>query len=123
MQKFTAIGRLGADPNMRFTPNGKAVTDFPLAINDYNDNTMWVRVTLWEDKAENAKEYLAKGDQVYVEGPMQFDKDSGAPETYISKKDGKTYANFKMTAYTIEYLKTSRKQEEVPQKEVAPWKR
>ena len=122
MQKFTAIGHLGADPEMRFTPKGIAVTDFPIAINDYNDNTMWVRVTLWEDKAENAKEYLSKGDQVYVEGVLQFDNKTGGPETYVSKKDGKTYTNFKMTAYSIEYLKTSRKQE-TPEKEVAPWKR
>ena len=104
MQKLTLIGRLGADPDMRFTPGGKAVTNFPVAVNEYNDKTLWVRVTVWEDKAENCKEFLKKGSQVYVEGRLDFDADTGGPETYLSKKDGKTRASFNMTAYTVQFL-------------------
>ncbi len=104
MQKLTLIGRLGADPVMRFTPKGQAVVNFPVAVNEYNDKTLWVRVAVWGDRAENCNEYLKKGSQVYVEGRLDFDAGTGGPETYLSKKDGKTRASFNMTAYSVEFL-------------------
>jgi len=119
MQKITLIGHLGSAPEMRFTPQGKAVANFPVAVNNYNDQTQWFRITVWEEKAENCREYLQKGSQVYIEGRLDFDPETGGPKTYLSKKDGQTRASFEITAFTVEFLsKTKGKKEE---KEEVPW--
>lgn len=67
---------------MTYTPNGKALTKFSLAVNrrskgtdgQYKDETTWFNVTCWERLAETANSYLFKGSKVYVEGRMQSRK-------------------------------------------------
>lgn len=108
-QKITLVGYLGTDPEMRYTPQGKAVTDFRMAISGYDDTTMWVKVTSWGDQAENCKEYLSKGSLVLVEGRMMYDKETGSPETYVSKKDGQTHASFEVTASLVKFLLTKQR--------------
>ena len=122
-QKWTGVGYLGRDPEMRFTAQGKAVTDFSIAISGYDDTTMWVKVTTWDKVAENCKEYLSKGSLVLVEGRMDYDKGTGNPETYVSKKDGKTYSSFKVTAQSVQFLITKKADEEEsrPAARKAPW--
>lgn len=123
-QKWFGVGYLGADPVMRFTPQGKAVTDFRIAINGYDDSTMWVKVTVWDKAAENCNEYLSKGSLVLVEGRMDYDKDTGNPETYVSKKDGQTYASFGVTAHRVQFLITKNNGKEGQDSEPnrkAPW--
>lgn len=79
INKVILIGRLGKDPEMRFTPNGKAVTNFTMATseiwNDQNgekqERTEWHRVVTWGKLAENCAKLLSKGKQVYVEGRLQ----------------------------------------------------
>lgn len=79
LNKVLLIGNLGADPEMRYTPNGKAVTTFRIAVNrtwrDSNgaqqDDTQWVRIVTWEKLAEICNRYLTKGRQVYIEGRLQ----------------------------------------------------
>jgi single-strand DNA-binding protein len=76
------IGFLGADPVLRYTPNGKAVCDISVATNSYykdangesHTDTEWIRCTLWGRDAENASQYLHKGSQVHVEGRIKTDK-------------------------------------------------
>jgi len=122
MQKFTGIGYLGADPTMRYTPKGKAVTNLRLAIKGHDDATMWVNVTVWGKQAEACNEYLKKGSQVYVDGRMEYDPDTGAPKTWISKKTGQTGTSFEMTAFSVEFLTIPEdKRKPVAKKEV-PWK-
>ncbi len=80
--KIILIGNLGRDPELRYTPQGDAVCDFSIAINDrkrdksgeYQDVTTWFKVTLWRKLAENASKYLAKGKQVYIEGRLEIDE-------------------------------------------------
>lgn len=122
-QKWTGVGYLGTDPTMRFTPQGKAVTDFRMAINGYDDTTMWVKVTAWGDQAENCNKYLSKGSLVLVEGRMDYDKETGNPETYVSKKDGQTYASFGVVANYVKFLVTNKKEEESDDvsSRKAPW--
>ncbi len=82
LNKVQIIGNLGADPEMRFTPSGAAVTNFRVAVNrtrrgpDGNnvDETEWFRVVAWEKLAETCNEYLRKGNSVYVEGRLQSRK-------------------------------------------------
>jgi single-strand DNA-binding protein len=80
--KIIAIGNLGRDPELRYTPQGDAVCDFSIAVNDrkrdksgeFQDVTTWFKVTLWRKQAENASKYLTKGRSVYVEGRLQVEE-------------------------------------------------
>ena len=73
------IGNLGRDPEMRYTPNGQAVTQFTVAVNrnykdqtgEWKEETEWFRVVAWGPLGERAAEYLRKGGKVYVEGRLQ----------------------------------------------------
>ncbi len=74
-----AIGRLGSDPTMRYTPNGHAVTSFSVATNRSYTNgdgekkaeTEWINVVAWRQLAEICNQYLAKGRLVAVVGRLQ----------------------------------------------------
>ena len=75
--KVMIIGNLGRDPEMRYTPNGRPVTEFSVAVNqstknqqtgDWVEATDWFRVTVWGDRAERTAEQLRKGHRVFVEG-------------------------------------------------------
>lgn len=65
------IGRLGADPEVRYTQSGKAVCSIRLAVNGWKDSVEWVPVVMWDKLGEIAGQYLSKGAQVYVSGRMQ----------------------------------------------------
>jgi len=80
INKVILIGRLGKDPEIRYTPNGAAVANFPIATSrewkdkntgEKQENTEWHRIVAWERPGEICGEYLHKGSQVYVEGRLQ----------------------------------------------------
>ena len=79
LNKVMVIGNLGADPEMRYTANGSAVTEFRVAVNrNYTTNegerreeTEWFRIVTWNRLAETCSQYLSKGRQVYVEGRLR----------------------------------------------------
>ncbi len=78
LNKVMLIGRLGADPEIRYTPDGVAVANFRLATNrpvkqgeQWGEETDWHRVVAFRRLGEIAGEYLSKGSQVYVEGRLQ----------------------------------------------------
>jgi len=79
LNKVQMTGRLGADPEMRYTPQGHAVTTFRAASNrswrtaegEAHEDTEWFRVVAWNKLAEICNQWLAKGSRVYVEGRMQ----------------------------------------------------
>jgi single-strand DNA-binding protein len=75
--KLQIIGNLGRDPELRYTPNGRPVTTFSVAVNQATKNqqtgewveaTDWFRVSVWGDRAERAAESLRKGSRVFVDG-------------------------------------------------------
>lgn len=79
LNKVLLIGNLGKDPETRYMPNGKAVTNINLATTEkwkdkasgeQKEATEWHRVTFYERLAEVAGEYLKKGSSVYVEGKL-----------------------------------------------------
>src|SRR5919202_6109886 len=86
LNKVQIIGNLGADPEMRYTPSGTAVTNFRVAVSrtrrgpDGNniDETEWFRIVAWDSPnyklAEICDKYLRKGSKVYVEGRLQSRK-------------------------------------------------
>jgi len=79
LNKVMLIGRLGRDPEMRYTPSGRPVTTFSLASSrtwntsegERRTETEWFTVVTWGSLAEICKQYLVKGQQVYVEGRLQ----------------------------------------------------
>jgi single-strand DNA-binding protein len=79
INKVILIGNLGKDPELRYTPSGTAVASFSLATSEkwkdrdgnMQDKTEWHNIVVWGRQAEIAKEYLAKGRQVYIEGRIQ----------------------------------------------------
>jgi single-strand DNA-binding protein len=80
VNKVMLIGRLGADPEVRYVPSGSAVANFNLATNrsfkdkegKIQDQTEWHRIVAWSRLAEFAKQYLRKGMRVYIEGRLQY---------------------------------------------------
>jgi len=83
INKVILIGNLGQDPETRYMPNGKAVTNLRIATTegwtdrqsgDKQERTEWHSVVLFEKLAEIAAEYLKKGSQVYVEGSLRTRK-------------------------------------------------
>ncbi len=76
--KAMIIGNLGRDPEMRYTPSGRPVTEFSVAVSHRSrdaqsgawadDGTDWYRVTVWGERAERTAEQFRKGNKVFVEG-------------------------------------------------------
>jgi single-strand DNA-binding protein len=88
------IGHLGKDPEMRYTPSGRPVTTFTVAVSrswnsadgERHAETEWFNVVAWGNLAEICKQYLAKGQQVYVEGRLQtrrWDDKEGQKHTSV----------------------------------------
>ena len=83
VNKVLLIGHLGQDPEIRYLPNGDAVTNITLATSDSwkdkqsgetKERVEWHRVVIFGKLAEIAGEYLRKGSQVYIEGQLQTRK-------------------------------------------------
>jgi single-strand DNA-binding protein len=82
LNKVMIIGHLGRDPEMRYTPSHRAVTNFNVAASrswktadgERHTETEWFNVVAWGSLAEICHEYLSKGQQVYIEGRLQTRK-------------------------------------------------
>jgi single-strand DNA-binding protein len=82
LNKVMIIGRLGRDPEMRYTPSGRPVTTFNVATTrnwnssdgERHTETEWFNVVAWGSLAEICKQHLAKNQQVYIEGRLQTRK-------------------------------------------------
>jgi len=75
LNKVQLIGYLGKDPETRFTPTGKKVCHFTLAVNRRgSEEPDWFNIEAWERLAEVCQQYLAKGRLVYIEGRLQTDR-------------------------------------------------
>jgi single-strand DNA-binding protein len=111
-QKIFIMGNLGRDPEMRYMPDGTAVTNFNVAVNySYTDprsgqqidETTWFRVSAWGRQAETANQYLSKGRQVFVEGRLLSDPATGGPRTF-TRQDGTVGASFEIRASAIKFI-------------------
>jgi len=79
LNKVMIIGHLGRDPEMRYTPSGRPVTTFSVAVSrtwntvdgERHSETEWFNIVAWGNLAEICKQYLYKGQQVYIEGRLQ----------------------------------------------------
>ncbi len=79
VNKVILLGRLGRDPELRYTPKGQAVANFTVATNEIwrnqdgerQERTEWHRIVVWGKTAEFCGNYVTKGRQVYIEGRLQ----------------------------------------------------
>lgn len=104
VNKVILIGRLGNNPDIRYTPGGSAVANFSVATNEsYNDKsgqkqekTEWHRVVVWGKLAQLCGEYLQKGRQVYLEGKLQTRQ--------WQDKDNQTKYTTEIIAQSVQFL-------------------
>jgi len=102
--KIVIVGHLGRDPELRYTPQGKALCKFSVATSERRknaageteDHTTWFRVTVWGRQAELANEYLTKGRQVYIEGRFRLEE--------YTDREGQTRHSAEVNATDIQFL-------------------
>lgn len=104
INKVILVGRLGNDPEVRYTQDGSAVASFSIATSDEwkdketgdkKERTEWHRIVAWRKLGEICGEYLSKGRQVYVEGKLQ---------TRSWEKDGVTRYTTEIVASDVQFL-------------------
>jgi len=102
LNRVQLIGNLGKAPESRFTPSGKKVTHFSIAISqrwksngETKEYTEWVNIEAWGRLGEVCQEYLRKGSLVYIEGRLKTDK-------YEDKGETKYYT--KVVALSLQFL-------------------
>ncbi|SMO85309.1 single-stranded DNA-binding protein [Fodinibius sediminis] len=104
LNKAMIIGRLGQDPDVRYTQSNTAVANLSVATSErykdkqgeWKETTEWHRVVAWGRLAEICQEYLKKGSQVYIEGPIQTRQ--------WEDKDGQTRYTTEIKALTMTML-------------------
>ncbi len=104
LNKVMLIGNLGTDPEMRYTANGSAVTNFRLACSrsftgqdgERQEETEWFSVVTWNKLAETCSQFLQKGRRAYVEGRLQTRSWEG--------QDGQTRYRTEVIANTVLFL-------------------
>jgi len=100
--RFTAVGNLTRDPEIRYTPSGMAVTTLPIAINtrfkangEIKEETLFIDVVVFNKQAETCTQYLSKGKMVLVEGRIRERK---------WEKDGTLHRKIEVIANTVRFL-------------------
>lgn len=105
VNRVTLVGRLGKDPETRYTSGGQAVCNFSVATDEtYKDRagerqkrTEWHRIVMWGKLAEIAQQYLKKGALVYIEGRIQS-------RQWEDKRDGQKKTSYEIVADTMKML-------------------
>ena len=104
INKAIIVGRLGRDPELRYTPDGTAVANFSVATSEEwkdknsgekKERTEWHRIVAWRRLGEICGEYLSKGRQVYIEGKLQ---------TRSWEQDGVTRYTTEIVATDVQFL-------------------
>jgi single-strand DNA-binding protein len=105
VNKVIILGRLGQDPELKYTPSGAAVCNFSLATSEsWNDKatgqkqerTEWHRIVVWGKLAELCNQYLSKGRQAFVEGKIQT-------RSWDDKDGNKRYTT-EIAANTVQFI-------------------
>jgi single-strand DNA-binding protein len=104
VNKVILVGRLGQNPEVRYTPSGAAVANFSVATNENwtdksgqkQERTEWHRIVVWGKLAELCSQYLSKGRQAYLEGRLQTRE--------WQDKDGNKKYTTEVHAQTVQFL-------------------
>lgn len=110
LNRVQLIGRLGKDPESKYTPTGKKVAHFSVAISqrwktggESKEYTEWVNIEAWGRLGEVCQDYLKKGSLVYIEGRLKTDR--------YEDKDGDTKYYTKVVALSLQFLDKREKDE------------
>ena len=96
-QEELFLGRLGVNPELKYTKEGKAVCNLSVAVNKTSDDkAIWKKVVVWEKQAEQCNLYLKKGNQVFVHGRIE-------KKNYLAK-DGNTKTYEEVKANLVGFL-------------------
>jgi single-strand DNA-binding protein len=115
VNKAMLLGRLGSDPDLKYTPGGAAVAKFSMATTENwvdksgqrKEETTWHKVVVWDKMAENCARYLSKGRQVFVEGRIRV-------ESWDDKTTGKkTYAT-EIVATNVQFISDGAPKDQAP---------
>jgi single-strand DNA-binding protein len=120
LNKVMIIGRLGADPEMRYTPSGSPVTTLRVAAGrqwrdgggEQREETEWFSVVAWNKLAEICSQYLTKGSRVYIEGRLQT-------RSWDDQQSGQTRYKIEVIASDMIILdgRAARDDDDAPQRE------
>jgi single-strand DNA-binding protein len=118
LNKVLVIGRLGRDPEMRYTPSGRPVTTFSVATSrtwttsegERRVETEWFNIVAWGSLAEICKQYLTKGQVVYIEGRLQT--------RHWDDNEGNKHTSVEIVANEMIMLSEKRESDETPVAEV-----
>lgn len=110
IQQVMYEGFLGSDPEMRYTPSGKVVTNFSIgssssytnANGDKVTNTTWLRVSAWGKLAEIVNQYCKKGSHVVIVGRLKGDE-KGRPSVFTNS-NGDSSASFDVVASEVHFM-------------------
>jgi len=112
LNRVQLIGRLGKDPESKYTPTGKKVTHFSLAVSqrwktagETKEYTEWVNIEAWGRLGEVCQEYLKKGSLVYIEGRLKTEK--------YEDKEGELKYFTKVVALSLQFLDKRDKDEPI----------
>jgi single-strand DNA-binding protein len=114
LNRVQLIGRLGKDPESRFTPTGKKVASFSLAVGQrwkgadgsVKEQTEWVNIEAWGRIGEICQQYLQKGRLVFIEGRLKTDR-------YEEKGETKYFT--KVVATSMQMLEKKAEEEDEPE--------
>ena len=112
LNRVQLIGRLGKDPDSKYTPTGKKVCHFSLAVSnrwkdkngETKESTEWVNIEAWGRLGEICQEYLKKGSLIFVEGRLKTDK-------YEDRESGETKYYTKVVTQSLQFLDKKEKDE------------
>lgn len=116
LNRIQLIGRLGRDPVSKYTPTGKRVAHFSLAVTnrwkseagELKESTEWINVEAWERLGEVCHEFLQKGSLIFVEGRLKIDR-------YEENDEPRSFT--KVVASTIQFLDKKPVEEPIPNSE------
>ena len=100
MKTMSVIGNIGKAVEMKFTPTGKAVTEFSIAVNEGKGEkkvTEWIKVVSWDKAAEILNQYAKPGHRIYLSGTTKI-------ESWIDKNSGAAKAQLVLTVREFEFL-------------------
>lgn len=123
LQKLIIIGRLGTDPDLRYTNSGMAVCTISVAAdrnykqdNEWKTKTTWFKVTCWGTTGENVNKYLTKGSLVYIEGYLKKGK---CYQHTRGEHQGEWDYSLEATADTVKFLDSKKTGDKPTEEELA----
>lgn len=116
MNSVQILGRLTKDPEVRYTQDGKAVSEFSIAFNRSKEDADFYDCTAWEKTAENIANYFKKGQRILIDGRLQQDK-------WRDQQSGETRSKIKIIVNRFDFIEPAGENQQgqpAPRQQSAP---